>query len=184
LHAGNLVRANDDNPLVVINQIAPIFVSFGIPEKELGKIIEKNRGSKLSVEASVEEGSEGTHAGMLSVIDNTVDPKTGTIRLKAVFQNPDRALWPGQFVNVALTLERMMAVVIPAEAVQAGQEGSFVYVVKADQTVEPRPVTVGVNVGGKVIIESGLAVGDTVVTDGQSRLYPGATIQAAGGKAS
>jgi multidrug efflux system membrane fusion protein len=178
LHAGNLVRASDDDPLVVINQVTPIFVSFGIPERQLGAITEKGAGQKLPVEASI--GTEGgaSAKGVLSVIDNTVDASTGTIRLKAIFDNRAGALWPGQFVNVVLTLDTREAVVVPGEAVQAGQQGQFVYVVKADNTVEPRPVVAGLNVAGKVIIESGVSAGETVVTDGQSRLFPGAVIEA------
>ena len=114
--------------------------------------------------------------GVLSMIDNQVDPATGTIRLKATFENRENLLWPGRFVSVVMTIDRQTATVIPAESVQAGQQGPFVYVVKADKTVEPRPVTVGATVKGKVIVEKGIAAGETVVTDGQSRLYPGATI--------
>jgi multidrug efflux system membrane fusion protein len=108
-----------------------------------------------------------------------VDAATGTIKLKATFENSERLLWPGQFVNVALTLDtRNNAVLVPAEAVQAGQQGQFVYVVKADQSVEPRKVSVGISSGKRVIIENGVAAGETVVTDGQLRLFPGAKIRA------
>jgi len=177
LHPGNLVKANDDRPLVVINQIAPIFVAFGVPERHLNSISHQNARRKLVVDASVGANS-GAVRGNLSVIDNSVDSKTGTIRLKATFDNRDGSLWPGQFVNVALTMETQTATVIPAESVQAGQQGSFVYVVKADQTVEPRPVLVGQAFEGKVIVEKGVASGETVVTDGQSRLFPGAKVVA------
>src|SRR6185436_805665 len=114
--------------------------------------------------------------GTLAVIDNAVDTTTGTIRLKGIFENKARQLWPGQFVNVVLTLETQKATVIPSEAVQSGQQGVFVYVVKPDQTVEPRPVVAGQTVNGKAIVESGVMAGETVVTDGQSRLYPGAKV--------
>jgi multidrug efflux system membrane fusion protein len=114
--------------------------------------------------------------GTLAVIDNTVDPNTGTIRLKAGFENADGRLWPGQFVNVVLTIDTLKATVIPSQAIQAGQQGSFVYVVKSDQTVEPRPVLVGQTFGSKVIVEKGVQPGETVVVDGQSRLFPGAKI--------
>jgi multidrug efflux system membrane fusion protein len=174
LHAGNLVKANDV-PLVVLNQLSPIFVSFGLPERYLSDISREQLRGKLVVDVSPDKGS--THAtGKLSVIDNTVDANTGTIRLKAVFDNKDGQLWPGQFVNAVVTLDTQTATTIPSEAVQAGQQGSFVYIVKMDQTVEPRPVTVGQALAGKVIIEKGLAPGDTVVTDGQSRLFPGAKV--------
>jgi multidrug efflux system membrane fusion protein len=177
LHPGNLVQANDDDPLVVINQIAPIFVTFGVPERYLSTISHQHARRRLPVEVSAnKESSSEVSRGTLSVINNTVDPGTGTIRLKALFDNRDNRLWPGQFVNAVLTMDTQTAKVIPAEAVQAGQQGSFVYVVKSDQTVEARPVRVGQTVEGKVIVEQGLTAGETIVTDGQSRLFPGARI--------
>ena len=175
VHAGNLVKVNDV-PLVVINQISPIFVTFGVPERQLNVITASSAARKLNVEAAFADSPDKVH-GALSVIDNKVDPATGTIRLKATFDNKENLLWPGRFVNVVMTLGTQTAVTIPAESVQAGQQGSFVYVVKADQTVEPRPVSPGATVNGKVIIEKGVTAGETVVTDGQSRLFPGATIQ-------
>jgi multidrug efflux system membrane fusion protein len=175
LHPGNLVKENGDNPLVVLNQVKPIFVSFGVPERYLSSISREHSLHRLAVQASPDKDSE--HAtGILNVIDNTVDPNTGTIRLKAAFDNKDGGLWPGQFANIVLTLNTQMATVIPSEAIQAGQQGPFVYVVKSDQTVEPRPVTAGQTISGKVIIEKGVAAGETIVTDGQSRLFPGAKI--------
>src|SRR5438034_2261819 len=176
VHPGNLVKANGDNPLVVVNQIVPIFVTFGIPERYLGELSRQHSRHKLTVEASLEKDSDHAVHGTLAVIDNAVDPNTGTIRLKAVFDNKGGRLWPGQFVNVVVTLDTQKATLIPAEAVQVGQSGSFVYVVKTDQTVDPRPVVVGQTVAGKVIVEKGVAAGETIVTDGQSRLFPGAKI--------
>ncbi len=175
VHAGNLVKAND-LPLVVINQISPIFVSFGIPERQLNALTSRN-ARKIPVQAFF-EGSSDQVDGALSVIDNKVDPTTGTVRLKATFDNKERLLWPGRFVNVVMTLDMQKATVVPSESVQVGQQGSFVYVVKADKTVEPRPVAVGATINGRVVIEKGIAPGETVVTDGQSRLFPGATIAA------
>jgi multidrug efflux system membrane fusion protein len=175
VHAGNLVKVNDV-ALVVINQISPIFVTFGVPERQLNMITAGASKRKLAVEASFADSLDKVY-GALSVVDNKVDPNTGTIRLKATFDNKQNALWPGRFVNVVMTLGRQTAITIPAESVQAGQQGPFVYVVKTDKTVEPRPVNAGVTVNGKVIIEKGVTAGETVVTDGQSRLYPGATIQ-------
>jgi len=176
LHPGNLVKANDDNPLVVINQVSPIFVTFGVPERHLASIVRQMARHKLAVDVSPDKESIQTVRGTLAVIDNAVDLNTGTIRLKAVFDNRDGRLWPGQFVNAVVTLDTLTATVVPAEAVQAGQQGSFVYVVKPDQTVEPRPVVLGQTFSGKVVVEKGIAAGDTVVTDGQSRLFPGAKI--------
>ncbi|HET9220061.1 MAG TPA: efflux RND transporter periplasmic adaptor subunit, partial [Terriglobia bacterium] len=179
LHPGNLVQANGEQPLVVINQIAPIYVTFGVPERYLGEISSRqNSQQKLLIEVK-SEGAANPVRGALAVIDNTVDSTTGTIRLKGAFENRDRKLWPGQFVNVVLTLETRRATVIPAEAIQSGQQGPFVYVVKSDQTVEPRPVVLGQTVDSKAIVESGVMAGESVVTDGQSRLYPGAKITAA-----
>jgi len=174
---GNLVKAND-TALVVINQIEPIFVSFGVPEQHLAAIRARSAGSKLPVEALSGDAPGQAARGYLAVIDNSVDSTTGTIRLKAAFDNHERRLWPGQFVNVVLRLETSAATVVPSEAVQAGQQGQFVYVVKPDQTVEFRPVAAGVTVDGKTVIEKGVAPGETVVTDGQLRLFPGARIQA------
>jgi multidrug efflux system membrane fusion protein len=177
VHPGNLVKANGDTPLVVINQITPVFVSFGVPERLLARIRER-AGARLPVEAEPSDAPGKTVRGVLTVIDNTVDPNTGTIRLKATFDNQERLLWPGQFVNVVLNLESYEATVVPSEAVQAGQKGQFVYVVKPDQTVEFRPVGVVQVTGGKAVIEMGVAAGETVVTDGQLRLFPGAKIRA------
>jgi multidrug efflux system membrane fusion protein len=176
VHPGNLIKVNDV-PLVVVNAIAPIFVSFGVPEEQLGAVRQRARSS-LAVEASTDAEPNRVARGMLKVIDNTVDTNTGTIRLKAVFDNTDRVLWPGQFANVRLTLDTQRnATVVPSEAVQDGQRGQFVFVVKPDQTVEPRPVTVDRTIGRKAVIAKGVAPGETVVTDGQLRLYPGAKIQ-------
>lgn len=179
LNAGNLVQANGEQPLVVINQIAPIYVTFGVPERYLREIsARQNSARKLALEVT-SEGLKEPVRGTLAVIDNTVDSTTGTIRLKGTFENRTRQLWPGQFVNVVLTLDTQRALVIPTEAIQSGQQGPFVYVVKQDQSVEPRPVTIGQTVDGKAIVESGVMAGETVVTDGQSRLYPGAKISIA-----
>jgi membrane fusion protein, multidrug efflux system len=177
VHAGNLVKVNDA-ALVVINQIEPIFVSFGVPERYLSEIRARTAGGrKLAVDVAPQNGQGQGIRGELAVIDNAVDAATGTIRLKALFGNEGRVLWPGQFASVVLRLEAAEATFVPAEAVQAGQQGEFVYVVKGDQTVELRPVAVGATLSGKAIIEKGVAPGETVVTDGQLRLYPGARIR-------
>ncbi|MDQ6698568.1 MAG: efflux RND transporter periplasmic adaptor subunit [Acidobacteriota bacterium] len=179
VHPGNLVKANGDNPLVVINQVTPIFVTFGAPEEHLTEIRRNSASRKLLVTASPQDDPGKLIRGALSVVDNTVDTNTGQIRLKATFDNKERLLWPGQFVNVALTVgEQKNAITVPSEAVQPGQQGQMIYVVKPDQTVEPRIVTVGATHGGSVIVEKGVAAGETIVTDGQLRLFPGARIQA------
>ena len=177
VNAGNLVKVNDV-PLVVINRIAPIFVSFGVPEDQLAEVRARYAsGSRLDVEVTPQDAPGAPAHGVLTVVDNTVDNTTGTIKLKATFPNDDRRLWPGQFVNVVLTLNMQKdATVIPSEAVQAGQQGSFVYVVKADRTVEARLVKVGQALERRVVIDKGLAAGERVVTDGQLLLFPGAPV--------
>jgi multidrug efflux system membrane fusion protein len=177
VHPGNLIKVNDV-ALVVINQITPIFVSFGVPEEQLDAIRQRAKDN-LVVQAATDAEPDKISRGRLKVVDNAVDSNTGTIRLKAVFDNSDHLLWPGQFVNVVLTLNTQSnAIVVPSEAVQDGQRGQFIFVVKSDQTVETRPVTVARTIGKKTVIAKGVAPGETVVTDGQMRLYPGAKIQA------
>ena len=179
VHVGNYVKANGDTSLVVINQIEPAFVSFSVPEQKLAAIRRLSAAGRLTVRATTKDAPEKPATGTLSVVDNTVDTTTGTIRLKATFANAGSVLWPGQFVDVSLALDtKADAVVVPSEAVQAGQKGSFIYVVKADQSVEARIVTTGQLVGGKIVIESGLKAGETVVTDGQLLLAPGAKVMA------
>src|SRR5208283_2949918 len=176
VHAGNLVKVNDV-PLVAIHQIAPIFVNFSVPEERLPAIRRLSTNRKLEVGVSSQDDPGRTATGFLSVIDNTVDATTGTIHLKATFEHADRMLWPGQFVTATLTLDTIQnAVVAPADAVQSGQMGSFVYAVKADNHVEIRVVTTGATWHSKVVIASGLRPGETVVTDGQLRIFPGAQI--------
>jgi len=178
IHQGNLVAANG-NPLVVINQLKPIWVSFNAPEQYLTEIRHSASQRKLPVRAAPRDDAGHPMDGYLDVIDNTIDTNTGTIHLKAVFDNQSAALFPGQFADVTLTLGTLSgALVVPAEAVQAGVQGQMVFVVKPDQTVEPRPVTVGATIGNKVTIQKGVSAGESVVTDGQLRLFPGARIQA------
>jgi membrane fusion protein, multidrug efflux system len=177
VHAGNVIKANDV-PLVTINQITPVYVAFSVPEQQLSEIKKRAAAGKLDVLALLAaSGAEPNH-GQLSFIDNAVDPSTGTIQLKATFPNRSRSLWPGEFVNVRLVLsQESNAVVAPARAVQTGQEGEFVFVVKSDDTVESRPVTVARTVDQDAIIEKGLDPGERVVTDGQLRLVPGARVE-------
>jgi multidrug efflux system membrane fusion protein len=177
VHSGNLVKVNDV-PLVVIHQIAPVFVAFSAPEQHLAAIRRLGAGSRLAVTASTQDDTRHTAAGYLAVVDNTVDATTGTIPLKATFENTDGLLWPGQFVTVTLTLDTIQnATLVPSEAVQAGQRGQFVYVVKPNGAAESRVVTTGSAVGGKTVIEKGVDPGDTVVTDGQMMLFPGAMVR-------
>ncbi len=163
--------------MVVINRIHPIYVAFSVPEAQLAEIKKYRERGDLLVEAEPQGGGGVVARGRLSFVNNTVDPSTGTIQLKATFENNENALWPGQFVNVALTLTRQPgAVVVPAQAVQTGQKGSYVFVVKADNTVEARPVVPGTTHGREMVVSQGLTAGERVVTDGQLRLVPGARV--------
>jgi multidrug efflux system membrane fusion protein len=176
LHEGNLVKANADTPMVVINEIQPVKVTFSVPERYLAEVSKYTTAGKLGVEAFLSAGDKSPAKGSLSFIDNTVDTSTGTIMMKASFPNRDRRLWPGQFVNVVMTLTvQQDAVVVPSAAVQTGQQGQFVYVVKGNMA-DLRPVTAGVDFEGMTVIDKGIAVGEQVVTDGQIRLFPGAKI--------
>jgi membrane fusion protein, multidrug efflux system len=181
LHPGNLVKANDSSGvIVVINQIRPIYVDFYLPERNLAEVRQYEAGRQLAVEAvpKGESSASGPEFGILSFIDNTVNANTGTFELKGLFPNEHERLWPGQFVDSTLTLsERPDTIVVPSQAVQTGQDGSFVFVVKHDMSVEPRPVVVGDSLEGQTIVKGGLRPGETVVTDGQLRLFPGATVK-------
>jgi membrane fusion protein, multidrug efflux system len=177
LHAGNVVRANEEPALVTINQINPVYVTFSVPETELSEIRRHLAAGELKVEALLPGDGQGAESGVISFVDNLVDTATGTIRLKGTFANKKRRLWPGQFVNVALTLTTLPnATVVPSQAVQTGQQGQFVFVVKADATAEQRPVAAGITHEGFTVIALGLQPGETVVTDGQMRLSPGAPV--------
>ncbi|HMG71951.1 MAG TPA: efflux RND transporter periplasmic adaptor subunit [Pyrinomonadaceae bacterium] len=179
--AGNLVRANDTTAMVTITTSAPIYVTFSVPEKDLMRIRQYASSTSFTTEVVI-PGDEANHAfGKLSLVDNTVDMATGTVRLKATFQNDDRRLYPGQFVNVVLTLGiQNAAVVVPSQAVQIGQDKSFVYVVKFDSTAEMRVIKPGAIADTMTVIEDGLKPGEQVVTDGQLRLVPGAKVQPKG----
>jgi len=174
---GNLVKANDVPILVTINQIEPIYVSFSIPEQQLADV-KKYMGSKtLRVEAAP-QGNGQQLDGKLTFIDNAVDLTTGTIKLKATFPNQQRTLWPGQFVDVNLTLTTLPnSLVVPSAALQTGQNGTYVYVVNGDLTAQPQQVKIGWSVGDSTVIASGLQPGQRVVTDGQLRLTPGAKVE-------
>jgi membrane fusion protein, multidrug efflux system len=173
VHAGNDVKANDQS-MVVLHQMAPIDVRFPVPQQNLGDVRRREAAGTLAVE--IRSSGDASHTGTLTFVDNAIDPTTGTIQLKATLDNRDRSLWPGELVNVALKLGQEEAVVAPDSAVQSGQQGDYVFVVGADQTVESRPVKVARTFGDQAVIAEGLQGGETVVTDGQLRLVPGAKI--------
>ncbi len=175
---GTQIKANDDHGLVDIAQITPIYVSFSVPQQDLGRIQQHMRQAALPVAAFLSGDQVHPEQGTLTFLDNRVSSETGTIMLKATFANTDRRLWPGQFVDVVLTLStRADAIVVPSEAVQTGQQGLFVFVIKPDMTVESRPVAVAMTLGSETVLESGVLAGEQVVTDGQFRLVPGALVQ-------
>jgi membrane fusion protein, multidrug efflux system len=181
---GNILKANDDNPIVVINQVHPIYVSFAVPEQHLTEIKKYGTTGRLKVVARLPRQQETLATGELTFVNNTVDQTTATIQLKATFANENNALWPGQFLDVSLVITSRTAIVVPSQAIQPGQQGPYVFVVKADQTVESRLVTPGVRLGAETIIEKGLKPAERVVIDGQLRLVPGARIEARPPKAS
>lgn len=182
IHQGNVVKANDTVSMVVINQITPIYVDFSVPEQFLPEIKKHMAAGKLGVKAVIPNDEGSPESGVLTFVNNTVDSNTGTILLKGTFPNARRRLWPGQFVNVVLTLSaRPNAVIVPTRAIQTGQEGQFVFVVRPDRTVESRSVVVGAAFDADTVIEKGLQVGESVVTDGQLRLVPGSRVEIKGG---
>jgi multidrug efflux system membrane fusion protein len=173
---GNIVNANSMD-LMTINEVQPIYVTFAVPEKQLSGVKRYMSEGALMVRVKPQDDAGTEEAGKLTFVDNTVDMTTGTIKLKGTFPNTDRKLWPGEFVDVTLRLTtQMKAVVVPNQAIQTGQAGSFVYVVKEDRTVEPRPVTTGLRADQDMVIETGLKAGETVVIEGQLRLAPGSHV--------
>jgi multidrug efflux system membrane fusion protein len=175
---GNLVKANDVPVLVTINQVTPIYVSFSVPEKDLAEIKKYMAAGNLKIEASIPNDSGPPEQGVLSFLDNAVDTATGTIKIKGTFDNSRRRLWPGQFVNVELILTSIPnAVVVPAQAIQTGQAGQFVFVVKPDRSVESRPVVIDQTTDGETVVSKGVSPGETVVTDGQLQLAPGTRVE-------
>jgi multidrug efflux system membrane fusion protein len=173
---GNLVKEKDIT-IVVINQIKPTYVTFSVPQQYLPQIQKYMLSNKLKVTASSPQAPEQGVVGWLSFVDNSVDNNTGTVRLRATFDNNDMQLWPGQYVNVNLILtQEPNAIVIPSQAVQTSQNGQFVFIVKSDQTVEQRPVTIERRINNETVVK-GLEAGEIVVTDGQLNLVPGAKVQ-------
>ena len=178
LQAGNLVKANDTNPLVVINQVQPIYTSFAVPEQRLGEI-RRHMAANGPLQVTVADPEQRTPlaTGQLAYIDNAVDQSTGTIKLRAVFANGDLALWPGQFVNVSLRLyEQKDAIVVPSVAVQTGPQGEYVFLIGPDSTAQVRKVAVARTEGDLTIVASGVKPGERVVTRGQLRLSPGVKV--------
>jgi len=180
IQQGNLVKANDTNPLVTINQVVPIYVSFSVPEQNINDVLKYQADGELRVRVNLAGMQHAPLAGKLSSLDNAADTTTGTIRLRAEFPNTDKSLWPGQFVNVVLTLyDQKDATVAPSAAVQSGPKGQYVFVVKPDLTAELRDIKVARTEGDDTVVASGLQPGDQVVTVGQVRLAPGTKVSPA-----
>jgi membrane fusion protein, multidrug efflux system len=178
VHVGNLVKGNDVPVLVTINQIAPIYVDFSVPEQYLAEVKKYLGSGHLEVQAFLPDDPQHPESGSLSFYDNQVDSTTGTIKLRGTFPNPSRRLWPGQFVNCVVRLSQQLnAIVVPSQAVQEGQQGPYVFVVKPDMTADLRLVSVERSFEGQSVISSGLAAGETIVTDGQLRLAPGSKVE-------
>lgn len=177
--AGNLVTA-DTTELITITQITPVYVTFSLPAVHLDEVKHHQADGAIEVSATPQTTGGQTATGKLTFVDNAVDPSTDTIKMKATFPNTDRSLWPGQFARVNIRVATLpQATVVPSEAVQNGQDGQFVFLVKRDSTVEQRPVTTGQSVDDDIVVTNGLKPGDVVVTEGQLRLEPGSLIQRA-----
>jgi membrane fusion protein, multidrug efflux system len=181
---GNMVHASDPNGLLVITQLHPIAVVFTLPEDNLPSVAQHMHKTPLQVDAYSRDDQTKLETGKLLTIDNQIDPSTGTGKLKAVFDNTERALWPNQFVNVHLLLEvRKNSLVVPAAAIQRGPQGTYVYTLKPDKTAEMRKVAIGLSEGNLTTVASGLQPGEMVVTDGQDKLQPGSKVEIRGGQA-
>jgi len=176
---GNLVKANDTNPLLVVNQVSPIFVNFAVPGVYVDRVRTAQAKGILQVQAQG-EALKTPQNGQLSFVDNAVDPATNTVKLRASFANAEESLWPGQFVNIALTLGTdANAIVVPETAVKAGPKGSYVFVVKPDKHAEQRAVVASRTVAGETVIEKGLDGSESVIVDGQSRVVDGGLVKIA-----
>jgi multidrug efflux system membrane fusion protein len=175
--AGNLVTANAATPLVVINQLTPIYATFTIPEASLDELRRYSENGKLQVQATPAQTQGAPATGVLDFLDNVIDPQSGTIRLKARFANTDRRLWPGQFVNVSVRLSSPMQTVVPAAAVRTSQNGSYVFVVKPDQTADQRTVESPRTWQNLAVVSKGVNPGERVIVEGQLRVKPGTKVQ-------
>jgi multidrug efflux system membrane fusion protein len=175
---GNIVHASDTNPMLILTQLQPIAVIFTLPEDVLPKVAQQMKRGTLEVDAFSRDDSTKLGSGKLLTIDNQIDPTTGTAKLKAVFENKDSSLWPNQFVNADLLLEtRKNSTVVPTAAIQRGPQGTFVYAVNADKTVQDKAVTIALTQGDVTVLSDGVNPGDTVVTDGQDKLQRGSRIE-------
>lgn len=175
---GNLIKSQDTTPLVTINQITPVYVNFSVPERYLTDLKKSMALKTLLAEAFIPERESSPEKGSISFVDNTVDTTTGTIRLKGTFHNRHKLLWPGQFVNVRVTLRTLKnALLVPSSAVQSGQKGNYVFIVKPDHTAEMRPVKVDFTYGDEAVIAKGVHAGETAVTEGQLRLITGTRVE-------
>ena len=173
---GNMIKATDDAPLLVLDSLQPVFVNFAVPEVRLPEILARQHENNLVIQATPAGGESSS--GELTFVDNAVDVRTGTIRLRGTFANEDRTLWPGQFVQVALMLGMDRdVVVIPAKALQVGRNEKFVYVVGDDNTAQVRNIVADSEEGGQVLVREGLAKGDRIVLEGQVRLAPGVAVE-------
>jgi membrane fusion protein, multidrug efflux system len=182
---GNIVHAADTNPMLILTQLQPIAVIFTLPEDVLQSVAQRMKSATLEVDAFARDDQTKLASGKLLTIDNQIDPTTGTAKLKAVFDNKDNQLWPNQFVNANLLLEtRKNSTVVPTAAILRGPQGTFVYRVNPDKTVEDRAVTVSLTQGNTTVITSGIEPGEVVVTDGQDKLQRGSRIEPRGGGAS
>jgi len=177
VNAGSIVHIGDPTGVVTVTQMQPISVIFSLPQDELAAVLANASKSKLRVIVYTRDGTRSLAEGVLSVIDSQVDPTNGQARMRAIFANPERVLWPGSLVSTRLLVRVDHAVtVVPAQAVMRGQNGEYIYVVKPDKTVELRPVATGQSVDGYTAVQSGVAPGEVVVVDGQARIAPGTRV--------
>jgi multidrug efflux system membrane fusion protein len=175
---GNIVHASDTNPMLILTQLQPIAVIFTLPEDVLPNVAEHMRRGTLEVDAFSRDDQTKLATGKLLTIDNQIDPTTGTAKLKAVFDNKDSHLWPNQFVNADLLLEtRKNSTVLPTAAVLRGPQGTYVYAMNPDKTVQDKPVTVALTEGTLTVVSNGVNPGDVVVTDGQDKLQRGSQVE-------
>jgi len=176
IQKGNMINANSASPMVVIHKITPVYINFSVPERHLPMIQSVMKENKIKITAHLPDSPDKISEGFLVFVDNQVDTKTGTIILKGEFPNHDKSLWAGQYVQVKMFLSEKESVVVPSEAIQMGQKGEFVFVIKPEMTAEVRQVKSGQGVNGETAILDGIKEGEKIVTDGHLRLFPGAKV--------